>query len=402
MSEFPFLEEAGPRRILAAIAGAGGEARAVGGAVRDTLLGRAAHEIDFAVTLAPEKTSEALKKAGIKVVPTGIEHGTVTAVVDHKGFELTTLRRDVETDGRRAKVAFTDDWQEDAARRDFTINALYVDAAGKIYDYFDGRADLKAGRVRFIGDARLRIREDVLRILRFFRFYAWFGKGEADKEALEACRELAVLLPTLSFERVGREVIKLLAAPDPAYAWKLLKGAGALAHILPDAANIGRLESLISTEKKYDVAPSAFARLAALLPKDGALAAKAAQRLKFSNKESEKLQRLAVLPDMLVGKLDPVPFRRALYEHGSAAAHDAALLYAAENGAIDLDPALRVAAEWERPGFPIQGEDILKLGIEAGPKVGGILRTVEEWWAEKDFRPTRAECLAEAKRLIAA
>ena len=239
-----WLNDAALCRILDAIKAGGGEARVVGGAVRDALVGRTPGEIDLAVNLPPEKTAELLTKTGLKVVPTGIAHGTITAVSDHRGFEITTLRRDVETDGRRAKVAFTDDWQADAARRDFTINALYADADGRLYDYFGGRADIAAGHVRFIGDAAARIKEDVLRILRFFRFAAWFGRGAFDAESLAACREWTGLLPKLSAERIAKEILKMArAAPKPAPIWQAMIENGILEPILPEAKNVARLDS---------------------------------------------------------------------------------------------------------------------------------------------------------------
>lgn len=400
MSGFFFLKDEGLTHIVAVLAKGGGEARVVGGAVRDSLLGKTRGEIDLACNLPPEMVMAVLTGAGMKVVPTGIDHGTVTAVYDHKGYEITTLRHDVEPLGRRARVAFTDDWQADAARRDFTFNALYVDGAGKIYDYFEGQKDLKAGRVRFIGVAQERIKEDVLRILRFFRFQAWFGKGDADKEGLAACRELAGLIPHLSVERVWREIIKLLAAENPLGAWQLMQETGVLDHVMPEAGNIARLGNLLKIETKYEAPCKALVRLAALLPAGIANAAKISQRMKLSNKEAEKLRAMLTVPQHLKGKLDPVPFRRALYQYGAEDAADAALLLGADEMSSDLEPALAAAAAWEKPQFPVQGEDILKMGVAAGPKVGEILKVVEEWWMAQDFRPPRDECLKEAKKLV--
>jgi poly(A) polymerase len=379
----------------------GGEVRFVGGCVRDALLDLPVGEVDLAVNLPPDKVSALLTQAGFKVVPTGIDHGTVTAVIDRKGYEITTLRRDVETDGRRAKVAFTDDWKADAARRDFTFNALYADADGKIYDYFDGRADLVARHVRFIGDPYARIREDALRILRFFRFYAWFGRGEVDPDALKACRDLVRSILQLSAERIWREVSKLLNAVNPLSAWSLMKEQGILDYFLPEAGDLKHLDALLVAEKKYEISPSPLLRLAALLPKDGAVATQLAQRLKLSRLEAEKMQTLIVLPDRLKSRLDPVPLRRVLYEHGAERVRDAALLLRADELGIDLEPVLAEAALWEKPVFPLQGNDILKLGLMPGPEVGAILRAVEEWWIGQDFRPDRAECLDEAKRAFA-
>ncbi|MFY9287241.1 MAG: CCA tRNA nucleotidyltransferase [Alphaproteobacteria bacterium] len=400
-AQHPWLQKDALRCIFRAIRAAGGEARVVGGAVRDSLLGRPVNEFDMAVNLPPEKVMGALTAAKIKVVPTGIDHGTVTAVIDHKGYELTTLRHDLETDGRHAKVAFTDDWQADAARRDFTMNALYVDEAGKIYDYFDGRKDLKEGRVRFIGEARARIQEDHLRILRFFRFYSCYGKGAADEIGLVASKELASLIPTLSAERIWREVIKLLGAGNPLPTWKLMIDNDVLSYTLPQALNISRLENLLALEKQHDREPSALVRLAALLPKDAKAASTVAEEMKLSKREAETLQILAILPDQLKGKLDPVPFRSKLYEHGVEVTEEAALLLATEDRSADIKTALEVASLWDSPSLPIQGEDILRLGVAAGPKVGQILRHVEAWWMIEDFRPNRDECLSEARKHIA-
>ena len=233
----PWLPAADTRAVLEALMADGKPARLVGGCVRDALAGRPVTDVDIATPETPPRVIDLLRAAGLKAVPTGVEHGTVTAVVRGKPFEVTTLRRDVTTDGRHAVVAFTDDWTEDAARRDFTMNALSADPDGRVHDPFDGVADLAAGRVRFVGEARARIREDVLRILRFFRFHAHYGKGAPDADGLAACRELAPLLPRLSAERVATELLKLLKAPDAAATVRMMREAGILAPIL---AEIGR------------------------------------------------------------------------------------------------------------------------------------------------------------------
>jgi poly(A) polymerase len=392
----PWLASEDLLRIMRAIAAGGGEARIVGGAVRDALLGRAVGEVDLAVNLAPDQATVALNKAGIKVVPTGIEHGTVTAVVNGKGFEITSLRRDVETDGRHAKVAFTNDWQQDAARRDFTFNALYADASGTIYDYFNGRDDLAQGYVRFIGEARERIREDVLRILRFFRFYAWFGKGVADAEALSACRDLAGLLPQLSVERVWRELVKLLNADDPLPALELMRQCGVLHEVLPEATDSARLKTLLTVEAKHGVAPSAMRRLAALLPRDVGQAAQIAKRLKLSKREADRLWILAV--SHMKGALSPEAFRSLMYQIGPENARDELLLNAEADA--NLGVFLEEQLKYSRPVFPIGGEDLLKLGIKPGPEMGTILHAVEDWWIAQDFHPDRAACLDQAKDQI--
>jgi len=375
------------QRLMKALHEAGGEARVVGGAVRDVLLGRKVGDIDLAANLPPEQVMEILAQHKIKTVPTGLAHGTITAVVDHVGYEITTLRRDVETDGRHARVAFTDDWREDAARRDFTFNALYADSAGQLYDYFDGMKDAQAGHVRFIGEAQARIREDVLRILRFFRFYAWFGKEAADVEGLAACRELAALIPRLSVERIAREVIKLLAAENPVPSWRLMSDSGVTPYFLVEATNLMRLQALVDNEKQYDEPPLALARLAALLPQDEVVALSVAKRLKLSKRESEKLCVLAKLPTLMRDH----PLRRLLYHYGAENCC-AALFLHGEN----MAQALGTLAAWENPVFPIKGEDIVKQGIPASPRIGDILRAVEEWWIAGDFRAGREACLAQA------
>jgi len=388
----------GLKSIFAAIASKGGKARFAGGAVRDALLGRQAVDIDLAVTLPPDTVMDALRQAGIKTVPTGIDHGTVMAVVGRKGYEITTLRRDVETDGRRAKVAFTDDWQADAARRDFTFNAFYADPDGTVYDYFGGYDDLMAGRVRFIGNAEARIREDVLRILRFFRFYASLGKGEPDPEALSACRALAPLLPQLSAERVWIEIGKLLLADDPVPACRLMADQGILPVILPEAERLGCLQELVRLEKEMRAGADALRRLAAVL-KSGS-AGDVASRLKMSKQEAGRLRDLALLPLELSGRTDDVPLRRILYPYGAEKVRDGLLLAAAGGAAFDLDAAIRAAEAWETPVFPLLGSDILKMGVVAGPRVGDVLHAVEAWWMERDFRPTKEECLEEARQFL--
>jgi poly(A) polymerase len=335
---------------------------------------------------------ELLPRSAVKVVATGLAHGTVTAVVDHVGHEITTLRRDIDTDGRHAHVAFTDDWREDAARRDFTMNALYADSEGVIYDYFDGISDARAGRVRFIGAAADRIREDVLRILRYFRFFAWFGQGAPDAEALTACRELSSLMSRLSAERVARETIKLLSAPDPRAAWRLLLDAGAAADFMPQANDLSRLDTLLGQEQRHAIAPDGIVRLAALLP-DASAAAAVAARLKLSRRDTDRLTAIAGLPaDLQASGLDDKSIRRHLYRHGVDAVAAALLLLRAEIG-----PALRCVASWENPTFPLSGQDIVALGIPAGPLVGVLLKYIENWWIEGDFRADRATCLAQAR-----
>jgi poly(A) polymerase len=376
------------RRLLAALRG---EARVVGGAVRDALLDRAVGDIDLATTLPPDQVMEILAKNGIKTVPTGLSHGTVTAIVEHVGYEITTLRRDVETDGRHATVAFTDDWCEDAARRDFTLNALYVDADGTLYDYVDGAEDAKAGRVRFIGDAHARIREDVLRILRFFRFTASFGKGDADNYGLAACRDLANLIPNLSIERITREFMKLLEAENPLPALQLMSDCGVMKYLLPEGADLKHLRNLLNTEKTHDAKPAALVRFAALLPEDESLVYTVAARFKLSNRDAETLCALSGLPKFLRDNFAPVALRRLIYQYGAEKCRNAALLIGG-----NIAEALLLIDTWTVPVFPIRGEDIVKLSFPAGPRIGEILKATEKWWIDGDFSADRALCLRQA------
>lgn len=377
-----------------------GETRIVGGAVRDALIKRPVHEIDLATVLSPERVTLILSKAGFKVLPTGMAHGTVTAVHDKNGFEITTLRQDIETDGRHAKIKFIDDWKSDAARRDFTINALYLDHKGTVFDYYDGWHDLQSGRIRFIGNARDRIQEDVLRIFRYFRFLAWFSKADADPEALSAIRELVPLVKSISRERIWRELLKLLAAADPIPAWDLMLNQKVLSSIVPEASNRARLNSLLEIEKKFGLSSDPILRLSALLPTSGILANELGDRLKLSRAETEKLRNLSVVPSQIRGRLDPLLLRHHLYEYGVEDFVAATILLATEDSAVDVELILKTASNWCRPEFPLRGADLLKKGVSAGPTIGQILKSVEEWWRARDFLPTQQECLKQAQEFI--
>jgi len=400
--------------VMAALAAAGGEARFVGGCVRDALLGRTVRDIDIATHEPPERVMNLLARAGIKAVPTGIKHGTVTAVIGVKHFEITTLRRDVETYGRHAKVEYTNDWQADAARRDFTMNALFCGTDGTIYDPFGGLADLRAARVRFVGDPEARIREDVLRLLRFFRFHAHYGKGPPDPTALAACRSLAHLLPTLSGERLCGETLKLLAAPQPADGIALMGETGVLAHFLPEATRNDRLRALVAIEAgaPRDLVPRTdpLRRLAALLDGSEASALAVATRLRFSQAERDCLIGLAGDPEPSPA-FDAPARRRLIYRLGPARYRDRALIAwaAAAAGGVAMDQrataawigVLRSGAEWAAPRFPIKGRDAVKLGVPPGPAVGALMATLEDWWIAGDFQADRDSCMAKLKELSA-
>lgn len=389
------------RRIMQSLMRTGQEARFIGGCVRDALLGIQANDIDIATSLLPDEVMRRLRQDGIRALATGIEHGTVTAVLDGASFEITTLRRDVETDGRHATVAFTDDWLADASRRDFTFNAMSLTPEGELYDPFGGVRDLKAGRVRFIGAARERIAEDVLRILRFFRFHARFGQGRPDPDALAACAALAPLLPTLSGERVQQEVTRILAQDRMVETWRLMLGTGVVAQILPKAVDIERLAALDRLEWLVGEAHP-MAHLAALLPPGLTAASDTAERLRLSNSNRERLLAMCaptvdVHPDLTITSR-----RHALQKLGPDLYRDLLLLSAAtrRTPAVELLEALADAATWIVIPFPLKGRDVLDLGVPPGPDVGLLLAGVEGWWAARDYRPTREDCLTELTRRI--
>ena len=347
------------------------QARYVGGAVRDTLLGLPVKDIDIATPLEPAEVMRRLKSAGITVVPTGIDHGTVTAALKHGPVEITTLRHDVSTDGRRATVAFAHDWQDDAARRDFTINALYADPETlEVFDYFGGLDDLAARRLRFIGDARQRIREDHLRILRYFRFQARFGSQPADQEAEEACSELAATLKGLSRERIGMEMMNLLGLPNPAPTVARMDQLGVLPVVLPEA-QVPVLEALVQHEQTENVQPDALRRLAALLPASVPLAEQVASRFRLSGTQKKRLALAAARDDDA-----EVDARALAYRLGRDAALDRLLLAGASTAPLH---------DWEIPVLPLKGGDIVARGVKAGPEVARVLRAVEARWIAEGF-----------------
>ena len=390
------MNERATRAVIAALKG---DARFVGGCVRDAILKRPIADIDIATPLFPDEVMRRLDTARIKAVPTGLAHGTVTAVTPTRSFEITTLRRDVETFGRHATVAFTSDWEEDSQRRDFTMNALFLAADGAVFDYQQGLRDLRAGKVRFVGEPATRIREDVLRLLRFYRFHAWYGRGAADGAARAACRALAPLLSTLSGERVQAELLKLLAAPDPVPSLALMAEDGVLAKILPATQPLAALRRLIAIERAQKLAIDPLRRLGALLADDTDVESLAA-RLKFSNAERERLAQL-VRPVELSG--DGATQRRALYRLGRDTFIDRVLRNAAVSGATRrVKPLLALAKKWRPVTFPLRGSDVVALGVAPGPAVGDLLGAVEAWWDAGDFKAGRRACLAELKRRIPA
>ncbi|MFL6765993.1 MAG: CCA tRNA nucleotidyltransferase [Sphingomicrobium sp.] len=364
----------GMRRLLDALGAAEGLTRYVGGAVRDDLLGLPVSDIDLATKIPPEEVVHRLEKARIKAVPTGIDHGTVTAVSDGHPFEITTLRRDVSTDGRRATVAFTNDWQEDAARRDFTINALSADPrTGELFDYFGGLADLEQRHIRFIGDPYQRIAEDHLRILRFFRFHARFGSGEPDRAALEACAARANDLMALSRERIADEVLKLLGMPDPSATVAIMLDRGILKPVLPEIEQraITNLRSLIAAEREAGVESDSLRRVTALLPRDPNLVEAIAARLRLSNKARKRLSCSAG------AAIGPSPQALA-YRLGVGCAVDRLLLAGRVHEAAAI-------ANWHPRRLPISGGALIKRGLAQGPLVARTLRRIEDEWVEAGF-----------------
>ncbi|HVJ44132.1 MAG TPA: CCA tRNA nucleotidyltransferase [Dongiaceae bacterium] len=388
----PWMQQGPARQVHDAITAQGDEARFVGGCVRDALLGRPINDVDIATALPPPRVIALLEQAGIKAIPTGIEHGTVTAVAAHEPVEVTTLRRDVETFGRQARVAFTDDWRADAARRDLTINALSCGLDGVVHDYFGGLDDLAAGRVRFVGDAKARMREDYLRILRFFRFHASYASGELDAEAFAAARSCCSQLAHLSGERLRQETLKLLRAAHGPETWAQMLSGGIVEAYLPEASNAARLALTAAREAACRVAVSGIRRLAALLT-DKSQALAVGTRLRLSRREQERLTGIASGPGQLL-ELHAPALHCLVYRHGNELALDLVLVHT-PGGAPDGD--LRAAAEliagWPAPKLPIGGHDLMALGIQPGTALGRWLGLVESWWIAGDFAADRGACL---------
>ncbi len=381
LPDIPWRNRDSMRRLLSALGAHEGQTRYVGGCVRDTLLGLPVSDIDLATRLPPDMVMERLQDADLKAVPTGIAHGTVTAVLAEGPVEVTTLRRDVSTDGRRATIAYTGDWKEDAARRDFTINALSADPQrGNIFDYFDGLADLAARRVRFIGDPLTRIAEDHLRILRFFRFHARFGAGDPDPAGFEACAARANDLMALSRERIADELLKLLTLHDPSPTLALMVGRGILRSVLPevDRSGLDQLAELVRRESACGCDPHPIRRLAALIPPDPELAASVGARLRLSNKT---LKRLVSAAARLA---EPVDHPRALaYGIGCEGAVDRLLLQDEPRG--NLAEKVACLRSWEIPRLPLSGGDLIAMGLMPGPVVAKTLQAIERDWIAHDF-----------------
>ena len=398
------LVTARTRAIMNTLIRDGGDARFVGGAVRNAILGEKVADIDIATPLLPQDVIRRLQKAGFGAVPTGLEHGTITAVVRGHPFEVTTLRRDVSTDGRRATVAFTTDWTEDAARRDFTMNALYASADGEVFDHVGGLADLRARHVRFVGDPRTRIREDYLRILRLFRFHAWYGKGELDAAAFAAAAAEKAGLKLLSGERVQKELLRLLQAKAPVPALQAMQRASILAEILPADIQLERTAHLIEIETATRREPDNVLRLAALLPDDAKAALKLSGVLKLSNADKERLIEAAEPDSRIAASLSLREARQFLYRFGQQRFRDQLLLRWSQSQDKAKDTRwgklLKLAESWKKPEFPIDGRDVMAKGIDEGPKIGTTLRALEQEWVEADFAADRRALLKRLRETI--
>lgn len=383
LARAPWLTDPALQRVMTAIAEAGGEARVAGGAVRNDLLGEPVTEVDLATSLTPEQVTEACTAKGMSVHPTGIDHGTVTVVSDHHPFEVTTLRHDTETFGRRATVTFTGDWEADAMRRDFTMNALYCDAQGKVYDFTGGHRDILAKRVIFVGDPEQRIREDYLRILRFFRFHARYGEGQPDAAGLAASVRLRTGLAGLSAERIRQEMFKLMAAKGAVPTLRLMAEQGILSHLLPYTEDWHMLERL---------PPDPLLRLAALAREPLAMK----RRWRLSNQEGRRLDAIARL-------VPPSPALReierkiVLYQTGPEAWADLVRIAWARSGAAmddeGWDDLLRLPERWQLPVMPVSGADLLALGMDPGPGIGATLKRLEDWWVASGFPPGKQDLL---------
>jgi len=382
------------------------QARFVGGAVRNTLLGKPVSEVDIAAPYEPGKVCDMLAAAGIKTVPTGIAHGTVTAVVDGTPFEVTSLRRDVETDGRRAVVAFTTDWTEDAQRRDFTMNALYAAPDGEVFDSVGGVSDLFAGKVRFVGDPVGRIREDYLRILRLFRFHAWYGTGELDAAALAAAAAEKAGLGKLSGERIAKEMLKLLEAEDPMPCLSAMRDASILSEVLPGETRLKCLKELVKIDKAEGFVPDGLLRLAALLSAEGAAAVATAvsARWKLSSAQRDRLQDICAAKGKIVPLLTTGDRDKLLYRLGVPRFKDRLFLAWAEHPrcAAHWWNFLAAAERWQQPHFPLTGAVVMEAGVPQGPLVGRVLAEMEEWWIDNGFPQDEALLAERLKQAVQA
>jgi len=392
------------KAVFDALQSAGGEVRVNGGAVRNSLMGRKVGDIDLSTTLVPDETMAALKKAGIRAIGTGIDHGTVTAVAEKTPYEITTLREDIKTDGRHAVVKFGTSWELDAKRRDLTINGLYCNLAGEIFDPLDGLGDIKSGTVRFIGDAGERIEEDYLRILRFFRFFAWYGSGRPDGDGLKASAKHKAGLGQISAERIWKEFRTLLSAPDPGRALLWMRTSGVLNVIMPESEKWGidLMPHLITAEGKWRWKADPMLRLAAMMRPDGEVATGLARRLKFSGEETSRLTGWA-MAELPPSDMDENALAQMAYHCDRQGLVDrlklelALLTSKPEAGPGEVNQRVgqvKFVSKWKRPKFPLQGQDLLDMGVPPGPEVGTKLRQLEKAWVDSGFTARRNQLLA--------
>ena len=394
------------RRIFGVLADGGEDVRVIGGAVRNALMGRDVGDIDFATTATPERVTALATAAGIRTVPTGIDHGTVTLVIAGKGYEVTTLREDIATDGRHAVVRFGRDWQADAERRDFTVNALSVDASGTIHDPVGGYPDILAGRIRFIGDAATRIAEDRLRILRLFRFHAEYGKGDLDRDALSAAIRARNGIRELSAERIGQEIRRLVVAPRAVETVGLMQDAGILPVVLGGVGYIGALARLRAFEARLAIAPAAELHLAALGCRIAEDVERLTARLRLANSERDRMAAALAASRSFATLPDERGARAALYRLQPGAFRDGIAIAFAWSDALPDDRGwedlYRLPERWPAPVFPLGGRDALSGGVAHGPAIGRLLRSLEAWWIDQDFAPDEAALRDRLQQMIAA
>ncbi|MEH6404546.1 MAG: CCA tRNA nucleotidyltransferase [Sneathiella sp.] len=386
----PWLTYPESLKLFSELSAAGGQARFVGGCVRDALLGLVNDDLDICTDLPPETVLDVLTSAGLKVIPTGLKHGTVTALIgDHK-FEITTLRVDVQTFGRHATVAYTKSWVDDAARRDFTINALSMEISGTLYDYFDGLSDLKNGVVQFIGDAHNRIEEDYLRVLRFFRFFGRYGVDAPNARSLNACKDASDKLGKLSAERVSREILQILGAADPIKALTQMRLTGVLKALFDDEVSLNTLDAMLG----LPVASDSLTRLSALLDGDPKRAIKISKKLRLSAKADRRLKLMC--GDIMPPEINELAQKSQLYKLRAQTFKDRVLLgWSQRPGDTQFAAYLTLADRWEIPECPVAGKDLLKIGIAAGPELGLTLRRLEEVWIASGFALNQDDLLSE-------
>jgi poly(A) polymerase len=401
--QFPWMQSKAVRQLFAAFPE--GECRFVGGCVRNALWGEPVGDIDLAIALEPEAVMSSLKAAGIRYIETGVAHGTVTAVIEGQPYELTSLRRDVETDGRRATVSYTKDWHEDAQRRDLTFNALYADLDGVVYDPTEqGLEDLKARKLRFVGEADVRVKEDYLRILRFFRFLAWYG-GEAklDADSLKACRENKAGLKKLSAERVWMELKKILSAKNPSRSLHILLTHGILETLLPEANNVDGLDQLLKLEAREEIKPDPLLRLMAMSMREPLQMALLCKRLKMSKAETQRLRNWSDDGTPINPEMSERERLIAIYKSGKQTALDRVRLRAAGEPDTIRSAHWMVLADlamgWVPPEFPITGKDLKSAGVEAGPKMGKAMKMLEALWIRSGFSADKEKLLIALKML---